>query len=164
MIASILLFGTFALPFAKFTEKTMENLVAAASLWLTMAAVSAAYGTMESSYIPLFMRESGWFGKNNRYDEVRKHGEEQHKEQLNRGSLVSVLGLIAGNLGSITSLLIGVIILHTSNSGPKDGYKGYVDCHEESLSLTRVDFSSLSRSAGVSPSYSEALDGGVCPR
>lgn len=122
MIISILLFGTFALPFAALSEKTSHNLVTAASLWLTMAAVSAAYGTMESSYIPLFMRESGWFGSKNR-EQVRMEGEEQHKEQLNRGTLVSVLGLVAGNLGSITSLLIGVIILHTSNSGATDGYK-----------------------------------------
>ncbi|KAJ8115852.1 hypothetical protein ONZ43_g4569 [Nemania bipapillata] len=60
MIISIILFGAFALPFASFTEKTYSNLVTYSSLWLTMAAVSAAYGTIESSYIPLFMRESGW--------------------------------------------------------------------------------------------------------
>jgi hypothetical protein len=121
MIISIILFGTFALPFAALSDQTEKNLVAAASLWLTMAAVSAAYGTMESSYIPLFMRETGWFGKER--DHVRMVGEEQHKEQLNRGALVSVLGLISSNLGTITSLLIGVIILHTSKSGAQDGYK-----------------------------------------
>jgi hypothetical protein len=67
------------------------------------------------------MRETGWFGKEKEH--VRMVGEEQHREQLNCGALVSGLGLVSWNIGTITSLLIGVIILHTRRSGATDGYK-----------------------------------------
>ncbi|KAI0115739.1 autophagy-related protein 22 [Nemania sp. FL0031] len=125
MIISIVLFGTFALPFAAFTDKTYSNLVTYSSLWLTMAAVSAAYGTIESSYIPLFMRESGWFVRNSR-DSGAGNGEMRHKTQMNVGTKTSVLALVAGNLGSILALLIGVIVANTSNSGAQDGYRSFL--------------------------------------
>lgn len=128
MIISIVLFGAFALPFASFTDKSYSNLVTYSSLWLTMAAVSAAYGTIESSYIPLFMRESGWFNRTpEASDSASPVGnEERHKVQFNIGTKASVLALIAGNLGSILSLLIGVIIASTSQSGAQDGYRSFL--------------------------------------
>ncbi|KAI0814585.1 autophagy-related protein 22 [Xylaria sp. FL0064] len=128
MILSIILFGAFALPFAAFTDKIYENLVTYSSLWLTMAAVSAAYGTIESSYIPLFMRESGWFIRDTvEPDTATAVGNEvRHKSQMNIGTKTSVLSLVAGNLGSILALLIGVIIANTSNSGAQDGYRSFL--------------------------------------
>ncbi|KAJ2997491.1 hypothetical protein NUW58_g644 [Xylaria curta] len=126
MIASIVLFGTFALPFASFTEKTYNNLVTYSSLWLTMAAVSAAYGTMESSYIPLFMRASGWFNREETTQNETVDVELRHKKQIKIGTRASVLSLVAGNLGSILSLLIGVIIANTSRSGAQDGYQSFL--------------------------------------
>ncbi|KAI0522110.1 autophagy-related protein 22 [Xylaria bambusicola] len=129
MIVSIILFGTFALPFASFNEKSYENLVTYSALWLTLAAVSAAYGTIESSYIPLFMRESGWFDRKTTTtsDSTTSAGNElRHKAQINIGTRASVLSLVAGNLGSILSLLIGVIIANTSRSGPTDGYRSFL--------------------------------------
>ncbi|KAI1361227.1 autophagy-related protein 22 [Xylaria arbuscula] len=129
MIVSIILFGTFALPFASFTEKSYDNLVTYSALWLTLAAVSAAYGTIESSYIPLFMRESGWFDRKATptTDSATSAGNEvRHKSQMNIGTRASVLSLVAGNLGSILSLLIGVIIANTSQSGPVDGYRSFL--------------------------------------
>ena len=129
MIVSIILFGTFALPFASFKEKSYDNLVTYSSLWLTLAAVSAAYGTIESSYIPLFMRESGWFDRKTATtsDSSTLAGNElRHKSQMNIGTRASVLSLVAGNLGSILSLLIGVIIANTSRSGPVDGYRSFL--------------------------------------
>ncbi|KAJ8133283.1 hypothetical protein O1611_g339 [Lasiodiplodia mahajangana] len=125
MIISIVLFGTFALPFAAFTDKTYSNLVTYSSLWLTMAAVSAAYGTIESSYIPLFMREFGWFVGGSTESGVA-NGEIRHKTQMNVGTKASVLALVAGNLGSILALLIGVIVANTSNSGAQDGYRSFL--------------------------------------
>ncbi len=127
MIVSIVLFGTFALPFASFREKTYENLVTYSSLWLTLAAVSAAYGTIESSYIPLFMRESGWFDRTATTPESATPvgNEVRHKSQMNIGTKTSVLALVAGNLGSILALLIGVIIANASQSGPSDGYLSF---------------------------------------
>ncbi|KAI0190309.1 autophagy-related protein 22 [Astrocystis sublimbata] len=129
MIISIILFGAFALPFASFTGKTQSNLVTYAALWLTMAVVSAAYGTIESSYLPLFMRESGWFDRTPAAESglaVPLENEVRHKPQLNIGTKASVLSLVAGNLGSITSLLIGVIIANTSRSGATDGYSSFL--------------------------------------
>ncbi|KAI0163835.1 autophagy-related protein 22 [Xylariaceae sp. FL1272] len=125
MIVSIVLFGTFALPYASFTESTYQNLVTYSALWLTMNAVSAAYGTIESSYIPLFMRASGWFEERNEQPEPTGN-ELRHKQQIKIGTKASVLALVAGNLGSILSLLIGVIIANTSRSGPQDGYKSFL--------------------------------------
>lgn len=128
MIVSIILFGTFALPFAAFTDMTYENLVTYSALWVTLSAVSAAYGTMESSYVPLFMRESGWFDRRPFTSESAppRENEERHKSQMNIGTKTSVLSLVAGNLGSILSLLIGVIIANTSASGLKDGYRSFL--------------------------------------
>ncbi|KAI1124424.1 autophagy-related protein 22-like protein [Nemania abortiva] len=128
MIISIILFGAFALPFASFTDKTYSNLVTYSSLWLTMAAVSAAYGTIESSYIPLFMRESGWFNRKPVASDATTPitNEVRHKSQMNIGTKTSVLALVAGNLGSIVALLIGVIIASTSQSGAKDGYRSFL--------------------------------------
>lgn len=128
MIISIILFGAFALPFASFTEKSYSNLVTYSALWLTMAAVSAAYGPIESSYIPLFMRESGWFDRapTESASATPVGNEVRHKSQINIGTKASVLSLVAGNLGSIISLLIGVIIANTSRSGAQDGYSSFL--------------------------------------
>ncbi|KAI0444279.1 autophagy-related protein 22 [Xylaria telfairii] len=128
MIISIILFGAFALPFASFTEKNYSNLVTYSALWLTMAAVSAAYGPIESSYIPLFMRESGWFDRapTESAPATPVGNEMRHKSQINIGTKASVLSLVAGNLGSIISLLIGVIIANTSRSGAQDGYSSFL--------------------------------------
>ncbi|KAH9909602.1 autophagy-related protein 22-like protein [Xylariomycetidae sp. FL2044] len=132
MICSIILFGTFALPFASFKEKTLANLNTYAALYLTMNAVSAAYGTMEASYIPLFMRETGWFGQKPTTEvemvssNTTAGSGEKHKAHLNRGTKASVLSLVAGNLGSITVLLIALIIANTSNSGASDGYRSFL--------------------------------------
>ena len=127
MIFSIVAFGAFALPFASFTNKSYRTLVSASALWVTMTTVQGAYGTMESSYIPLFMREAGWLTKRARVDAEGKpvidNEMESQKELFNRGTLVSVLGLLSGNVGTLTSLLIGVIITYTSGTGAFDGYK-----------------------------------------
>ncbi|KAK6981138.1 autophagy-related protein 22-like protein [Favolaschia claudopus] len=131
MIISIVLFGAFALPFASFTEKTYHNLVTYASLWLTMSAVSAAYAPLESSYLPLFMRESGWFDRPDGARVANANPDLEPEERRLKGNIAfgtraSVLSLVAGNLGSILSLLIGVIIANTSKSGARDGYRSFL--------------------------------------
>lgn len=127
MILSIVVFGAFALPFASFPDRTYRNLVSASALWVSMSTIAGAYGTMEASYIPLFMREAGWLTRGAQLNKDRKAGAAQqgdaNKELFNRGTLVSVLGLLSSNVGTLTSLLIGVIITYTSASGALDGYK-----------------------------------------
>jgi hypothetical protein len=130
MILSIVTFGALALPFASFTSKSHRTLVSASALWVTMTSIQGAYGTTENSYIPLFMREAGWLTKRARVDTNGKpmidHEPESQKELFDRGTLVSVLGLLSSNVGTLTSLLIGVIITYTSGTGAFDGYKEYV--------------------------------------
>lgn len=92
-----------------------------------MTTIQGVYGTLSSSYIPLFMREAGWIQTRTRIgldgrlevtDEARAT-----KELFNRGTMVSVLGLLSGNIGSILGQCIGLIITHTSGNGITDGYK-----------------------------------------
>ncbi|KAF2108936.1 autophagy-related protein 22-like protein [Lophiotrema nucula] len=130
MIVTIVIFGTFALPFASFSDKTYKNLVAGSVLWVFMTTIQGVYGTLESSYIPLFMREAGWIRTRTRIVEngvIEISDEEKStKELLNRGTLVSVLGLLSGNVGSIIGLLIGVIITYSDGTGITDGYKHFL--------------------------------------
>jgi MFS family permease len=128
MILSIVIFGALALPFAAFSARNYKNLVAASALWVTMTTIQGVYGTLESSYVPLFMRETGWFTPKPRLEHTDERSVEEltKKEQFSRGTLVSVLGLIAGNLGTITSLLIGIIITYSSGTGAFDGYKEFL--------------------------------------
>ncbi|EAT77917.2 hypothetical protein SNOG_14725 [Parastagonospora nodorum SN15] len=105
LILGIVLFGTFALPFASMTSKTYRNLVSGSILWVFMTTVQGIYGTLSSSYIPLFMREAGWIQARTRIGQdgrlVVTEEERATKELFNRGTMVSVLGLLSGNVGSI---------------------------------------------------------------
>lgn len=127
LILAIVLFGTFALPYASFTSKTYRNLVSGSILWVFMTTIQGVYGTLSSSYIPLFMREAGWIQSRIRIGQdgklVVSDEERATKELFNRGTMVSVLGLLSGNIGSILGQCIGLIITHTSGNGVMDGYK-----------------------------------------
>ncbi|KAH4181068.1 autophagy-related protein [Parastagonospora nodorum] len=130
LILGIVLFGTFALPFASMTSKTYRNLVSGSILWVFMTTVQGIYGTLSSSYIPLFMREAGWIQARTRIGQdgrlVVTEEERATKELFNRGTMVSVLGLLSGNVGSILGQGIGLIIAHTAGSGMMDGYKSFL--------------------------------------
>lgn len=130
LILGIVLFGTFALPFASMTSKTYRNLVSGSILWVFMTTVQGVYGTLSSSYIPLFMREAGWIQKRTKIGQDGKlvitEEERANKELFNRGTMVSVLGLLSGNIGSILGQGIGLIIAHTLGSGLTDGYRSFL--------------------------------------
>jgi MFS family permease len=130
LILGIVLFGTFALPFASMTTKTYRNLVSGSILWVFMTTVQGVYGTLSSSYIPLFMREAGWIQTRTKLGQDGKlvvtEEERANKELFNRGTKVSVLGLLSGNVGSILGQGIGLIIAHSAGSGLTDGYKRFV--------------------------------------
>jgi MFS family permease len=139
LILGIVLFGTFALPFASMTTKTYRNLVSGSILWVFMTTVQGIYGTLSSSYIPLFMREAGWIQTRTKLGQDGKlvvtEEERANKELFNRGTKVSVLGLLSGNVGSILGQGIGLIIAHSAGSGLTDGYKRFVSMRQ-SLMLT----------------------------
>ncbi|KAH8708507.1 autophagy-related protein 22-like protein [Phaeosphaeriaceae sp. PMI808] len=130
LICAIVLFGTFALPFASLTTKTYRNLVTGSILWVFMTTIQGVYGTLSSSYIPLFMREAGWIQARTRIGQdgnlVVPEEERANKELFNRGTMVSVLGLLSGNVGSILGQGIGLAIAHTAGSGLTDGYKSFL--------------------------------------
>lgn len=83
------------------------------------------------------MREAGWIQTRTKIGQdgrlVVTEEERANKELFNRGTMVSVLGLLAGNVGSILGQGIGLIIAHTHGSGLADGYKrlGYCYCSRE---------------------------------
>jgi hypothetical protein len=116
------------------TAKTYRNLVSGSILWVFMTTVQGVYGTLSSSYIPLFMREAGWIQTRTKIGQDGKLvvTEEQraNKELFNRGTKVSVLGLLSGNVGSILGQGIGLIIAHSAGSGLTDGYKRLVSTQQ----------------------------------
>lgn len=119
LISIILLFGATALPFAGLTAHTYPVLMALSALYGIQSSISPLYEIMEGAYIPIFMRARSVL-PGEVPEEVRR------KQVLERGSTVSVLGLIIGNLGGITALLIGVIITYTRGDPSKEGYHKYV--------------------------------------
>lgn len=107
VICSILIYGCFALPFAGLTQSNYPTLKAASALYALMSIDDSIYQIMEGSYIPLFMRAD-------------------KKDPLKRGSIVSVLGIVIGNVGGLTALIIGIIISYTSGRPDKDGYHNFL--------------------------------------
>jgi hypothetical protein len=117
MMASIYLFGALALPFAALTQKSYSHLNALSVLYVVINAASGLYTVIEASYIPIFMRSVGWFKPRQRLDDAQVSNAVWRK-----GSKVSVLGLVAGNVGALVALLIGVILTYTRGSYVTAGY------------------------------------------
>ena len=129
MLFSIILFGALALPFAALTAKTYSVLIATSVLYCFLTAISSAYQTMESSYIPLFMRSPGLFGSGSRSrlnNATLPQKDPLQKRSLIRGARISVLGLVVSNIGGLTALLIGVVISYTRGVATVSGYQKYV--------------------------------------
>ena len=129
MLCSIILFGALALPFASLTSKTYPILTTASVLWAVMKMVQGVYAPMESSYIPQFMRAAGLTVTRARAEE--EMAEESKEAQTtkaiyNKGSRVSVYGLIAISLGMITSQLIGIVIHYTRGPSTMDGHQNFL--------------------------------------
>lgn len=138
MLVTIILFGALALPFAALTGRDYSRLKVSSVLYCLMTTIQGAYGTMEASYIPLFMRASGWYHARPRLQdnhaagevvdaeqagsEPRDVGRPYPKKSFNKGVRVSVLGLFVSNVGSLTALLIGLIITNTRGAARVVGY------------------------------------------
>lgn len=123
MMCSIYFYGALALPFAGLTGKTYSHLNALSALYVIVNTVSGMYTVIEASYIPIFMRSVGWFRPRARLQDVDEaETTKSNKATWTQGSLVSVLGLVSGNLGAILALLIGVIITYSRGSYVTEGY------------------------------------------
>ncbi|KAG9233568.1 autophagy-related protein 22-like protein [Amylocarpus encephaloides] len=129
MMGSIFLFGAMALPFAGLDGKTYSYLTGLTTLYIALTTIQGVYNVMESSYIPIFMRSVGWH-RSRRMESpseapVLTEGEIS-KKSLVKGARVSVLGLVASNVGALTALLIGIIITYTRGSYVKAGYHNFL--------------------------------------
>ncbi|KAK6459089.1 autophagy-related protein 22-like protein [Scheffersomyces xylosifermentans] len=118
LIGSIALFGVFALPYGALTGKDYATLRAMSALYGLLSCTDAIYQILEGSYIPLFMRASAPKGKVS--EDVRR------EMVLQRGSVVSVMGLFLGNCGGITALLIGIIISYGRGGPIENGYHNFL--------------------------------------
>lgn len=120
LMISVYIFGALVLPFAALSGGRMRELQAMAGLYATVAAVGGVYTVIIASYIPLFMRSVGWFGADRSNNKIREDG--KPNKVWSKGSRVSVLGLVASNVGSLTGLLVGVIITYTGGTAIQTGY------------------------------------------
>ncbi|WPB02348.1 uncharacterized protein RHO25_006982 [Cercospora beticola] len=122
LMTSIYVFGTLVLPFAGLSGGSFQDLEAMAGLFVAVTAVGGVYTVIIASYIPLFMRAVGWF----RGDDRPGNDGSEPNTVWTKGTRVSVLGLVASNVGSLTGLLVGVIITYTGGSAITAGYFNYL--------------------------------------
>ncbi|PHH61481.1 hypothetical protein CDD81_328 [Ophiocordyceps australis] len=128
MMGSIYLFGMLALPFAGLTQQTYGNLNAMATLYIMLTVVSGMYTVIEASYVPIFMRSVGWSRPTRRLETVATEAPSSYQSRKSwvKGSRVSVLGLVSGNVGALVALLIGVIITYSRGSAMREGYHNFL--------------------------------------
>lgn len=120
MMMSIFLFGTLALPFAGLTGQTYSHLTALSVLYCFLTTLGGVYTVIEGSYIPIFMRSTGW------YQDPRAAGAQGERAAWNRGVSISVLAFVAGNIGGLTALIIGIILVYGRGSYVRVGYFNYL--------------------------------------
>lgn len=124
LIVSIMFYGLCALPFAGLTDATYAQLHTMSALYGWLNITNGVYQIIEASYIPLFMRAKGMEIK---HEEKGKDAEVLRREiVLRRGSKVSVLGLLAGNLGGVIALVTGIIISYTRGGPAIDGSHNFL--------------------------------------
>lgn len=143
MMTAIVLFGALALPFAGLTDTSYSHLTALSVLYCCLTTIQGVYVVIEASYIPIFMRSVGWFrpSQGEAVEAVSSSGtpgvstptaattstiDEAEKRTWRKGFTVSVLALVAGNLGGLTALIIGVILVYSRGSYVKIGYHNYL--------------------------------------
>ncbi|KAJ5223118.1 uncharacterized protein N7469_009358 [Penicillium citrinum] len=120
MVVSIFLFGTLALPFAGLTGQTYSHLTALSVLYCLLTTLGGVYTVIEGSYIPIFMRSTGW------YRNSHVVGTQGDRAAWNKGVSISVLALVAGNIGGLTALIIGIILIYGRGPYVRVGYFNYL--------------------------------------
>ncbi|KAI1906091.1 hypothetical protein LOZ39_006879, partial [Ophidiomyces ophidiicola] len=133
LMLAIVLFGALAVPFAGLTQANYSHLTALSVLYVCITTVQGVYVVIEASYIPIFMRSVGGFrsllpGRDVAAAvAVAEPGPaSQEKRTWVKGFTVSVLALVAGNVGGLTALLVGVILVYARGSYVKIGYHNYL--------------------------------------
>ncbi|OJJ46528.1 hypothetical protein ASPZODRAFT_66436 [Penicilliopsis zonata CBS 506.65] len=122
MIASIVLFGALALPFAALTGDSYSQLTALSVLYCLVVTVQGVYTIIEGSYIPIFMRATGWFQETPIAPVAPGR---QGSSPWTTGVSVSVLAMVSSNLGALTALIIGVILVYGRGSASSGGFDNY---------------------------------------
>ncbi|KAB8077342.1 autophagy-related protein 22-like protein [Aspergillus leporis] len=120
MLCSIIIFGSLALPFAGLTKADYTHLSALATLYCLLTTVQGVYTVIEASYIPIFMRSVGGLHS------ASPAADADTSKTWKKGFTVSVLALVASNVGGIVSLLIGVILVYGIGSYVQVGYFSYL--------------------------------------
>ncbi|AET38643.1 MFS transporter Ecym_3139 [Eremothecium cymbalariae DBVPG len=143
MISSIFMYGALAVPFVGFAAQTYTNLIAITVLYCVMLCCNTIYTITEGSYIPIFMTrmksnngniseeldlelESRRGFKDSFLTKWRKVSRSSSSSMLHRGAKASVWGLIMGNLGGITAMIIAMIITQTRNTPTREKYKDFL--------------------------------------
>ncbi|KAL9106119.1 MAG: hypothetical protein Q9227_008819 [Pyrenula ochraceoflavens] len=130
LMVSIFLFGALALPFAGLKHKDYSTLTALSVLYCFLTTVQGVYQVIEASYIPIFMRSAGWFRSPRRLQVMENEPvairSEPESKTWRKGFNVSVLGLVASNVGGLVALLIGIILIYGKGSYVKVGYEPYL--------------------------------------
>ncbi|AMD20130.1 HCL021Cp [Eremothecium sinecaudum] len=114
MSISVILFGCLAIPSVWLSGISYSNLVGLSIIYCLLLCCNSIYLITEGSYIPVFMSNM-----------VKRH-EDREQVFLRRGAKVSVLGLIMGNLGGVTALLVGLIIAQTRGTPREVGYRDFL--------------------------------------
>ncbi|BDD56892.1 hypothetical protein MPDQ_006357 [Monascus purpureus] len=126
MLVSIMLFGAFALPFAGLTKQDYSHLNALAALYILLTTTQGVYTVIEGSYIPIFMRSAGWHRSSVRLNDDDNQVSGQQRRTWKKGFSVSVLAMVASNVGGLVALIIGVILVYGRGSYVKTGYFNYL--------------------------------------
>ncbi|PYH83393.1 hypothetical protein BO82DRAFT_411965 [Aspergillus uvarum CBS 121591] len=122
MMTSIFLFGVLALPFAGLTGENYSHLTALSVLYCALTTVQGIYTVIEGSYIPIFMRSTGWF----RTSVVGRSDNSTEGRIWQKGVSVSVLALVSSNVGALAALIIGIILVYGRGSYVAVGYFNYL--------------------------------------
>ncbi|KAE8353791.1 autophagy-related protein 22-like protein [Aspergillus coremiiformis] len=120
MLSSIFLFGALALPFAGLTGSGYNHLNALATLYCLLTTVQGVYTVIEASYIPIFMRSVGGLHS------ASPAADPDTQRTWKKGFTVSVLALVASNVGGLVALLIGIILVYGIGSYVQVGYFSYL--------------------------------------
>lgn len=126
MLVSIMFFGAFALPFAGLTKQDYNHLNALAALYILLTTTQGVYTVIEGSYIPIFMRSAGWHRSSVRLNDDDNQVSGQQRRTWKKGFSVSVLAMVASNVGGLVSLIIGIILVYGRGSYVKTGYFNYL--------------------------------------
>ncbi|MCJ1284685.1 hypothetical protein MMC26_004021 [Xylographa opegraphella] len=131
MLSCILIYGALALPYAGLFNDSYTVLTVSAVLFALINTVQGAYGALEFSYIPLFMRAAAISTTTSQALHSQIHEDsiskpEIERQPFNKGVQVAVSALVVGNVGSLVALLIGVIITYARPSTVAASYHSFL--------------------------------------